>query len=96
MKDYSALTEREKEVKKLIFKGLNNTEIANTIFVSKHTAKAHVCNILHKLGLRNRYELFIYEIEQLKSKITSNSNNNVIYLYKVGTDNNDKRFFKIS
>jgi len=43
------LTEREYEVLRLVVKGKSNTEIAKELFVSVHTAKAHVCNILQKL-----------------------------------------------
>ena len=74
MKKCLTLTEREKEVKDLIFQGLTNKAIAEELIVSTHTAQAHVSNILHKMNLKNRYEMFIYEIEQLKSKIANTDN----------------------
>lgn len=74
MKKCSTLTEREEEVKDLVLKGFTNRDIAGKLFVSIHTACAHVSNILHKMNLKNRYEIFIYEIEQLKSKIANTDN----------------------
>jgi NarL family two-component system response regulator LiaR len=49
-----ALTEREREILKLMVEGLNNSEIAERIFVSLSTVKYHVSNILVKLGVENR------------------------------------------
>jgi NarL family two-component system response regulator LiaR len=50
------LTPREREVLALLVEGLNNPEIANRLVVSRSTAKAHVSNILSKLGVSNRAE----------------------------------------
>jgi len=50
------LTPRESEVLRLLEKGLQNSEIAGLIGVSPHTAKAHVANLLRKLGVSNRTE----------------------------------------
>ena len=49
-----SLTERELEVLKLMTSGLSNTEIAETLFISKHTAKAHVSALMKKLNTRSR------------------------------------------
>lgn len=50
------LTERELEVLKLLVKGLNNTEIAEQLVVSRSTARFHVSNILAKLNAISRAE----------------------------------------
>lgn len=50
------LTPREREVLALLVEGLNNPEIADRLVVSRSTAKAHVSNILSKLGVSNRAE----------------------------------------
>ena len=53
------LTYRELEVLKLIVDGYSNAEIAEKLFVSIHTAKAHVCNILQKLSVDDRTQAAI-------------------------------------
>jgi NarL family two-component system response regulator LiaR len=50
------LTPREREVIALMVEGLTNPEIAERLVVSRSTAKAHVSNILSKLGVSNRAE----------------------------------------
>jgi NarL family two-component system response regulator LiaR len=58
------LTTREREVLILLTKGLNNNEIANQLSISHATAKAHVSNILSKLGVSNRAEAVAIAIQQ--------------------------------
>jgi NarL family two-component system response regulator LiaR len=50
------LTEREREVLRLMIVGLNNTQIAGRLGVSPSTIKSHVSNILSKLGVASRTE----------------------------------------
>jgi two-component system, NarL family, response regulator LiaR len=54
--DYEPLTQREQEVLTLMVQGLNNTEIAGELFISRSTAKFHVSSILAKLGATSRTE----------------------------------------
>jgi len=50
------LSEREYQVLKCIVMGKSNTEIAAELFISVHTAKAHVCSILQKMSVGDRVQ----------------------------------------
>jgi NarL family two-component system response regulator LiaR len=50
------LTDREMDVLALMIEGLNNTEIAEKLFVSPSTIKSHVSHILAKLDVSSRTE----------------------------------------
>src|SRR5579859_2480904 len=52
-----ALTDREREVAKLLAHGMSNREIANELVISESTAEVHVKHILSKLGLRSRSQV---------------------------------------
>lgn len=51
---YEPLSVRELEVLKLITEGKSNKEISQELFISSHTAKAHVSNIIQKLAAKDR------------------------------------------
>lgn len=55
----AGLTEREREVALAVAEGLGNGEIAERLFVSVGSVKAHVSSALTKLGLENRVQLAI-------------------------------------
>lgn len=58
------LSEREFEVLKLIVLGKSNTEIANELFISMHTAKAHVSSILEKFGAEDRVQVAVKAVRE--------------------------------
>jgi DNA-binding NarL/FixJ family response regulator len=51
-----ALTNREREVLRLILEGMSNSQIARALDISLHTSKAHVCSILQKLSVQDRLQ----------------------------------------
>lgn len=51
------LTEREKEVLKLLIEGKNNQEIAQNLFISINTVKKHLSHIFNKTEVNSRTEL---------------------------------------
>ncbi|WP_232242874.1 response regulator transcription factor [Paenibacillus sp. GSMTC-2017] len=51
------LTPREKDVAKLLEKGLTNAEIASALYVSEITVKKHMTSMLGKLSVTNRTQL---------------------------------------
>ena len=57
---YTALTEREQEVLRLIAQGRSNGEIAAELAISEKTVKGHVSNVLSKLYLEDRTQAAIY------------------------------------
>jgi len=50
------LTPRELEVLELLTRGLDNSEIAQALYLSQHTVKNHVSTILNKLQVENRIQ----------------------------------------
>ncbi len=64
------LTDRELQVLKLVAKGLNNRDIAKTLFISENTVKNHIRNILEKLQLHSRMEAVVYAVREKILEIT--------------------------
>lgn len=50
------LSDREREVWRALAMGMSNAAIAKDLFLSEHTVKFHVHNLLAKLGLKSRAE----------------------------------------
>lgn len=61
---HSNLTQREYEVLKLVVDGQTNSEIAKTLTISEHTAKAHVCNIIQKLLVDDRTQAAVKALKE--------------------------------
>jgi two-component system response regulator NreC len=58
------LSEREREVLRLLALGHTNQEIAKMLFISVRTAETHRAHIMQKLGLASRAELVRYALSE--------------------------------
>ncbi len=61
---YDYLTEREREILKLIAEGHTSREIANMLFISLKTVQGHRTKIMEKLDIHNRTELIRYAMRK--------------------------------
>jgi DNA-binding NarL/FixJ family response regulator len=59
----AVLTEREREVVRLVATGLSNDDIAKELVISPLTAKTHITRAIAKLGVRDRVQLVIIAYE---------------------------------
>lgn len=56
----AGLTEREKEVVKLLCMGLKTRDIADALFITENTVRHHLTSVFNKLEIKGRLELVIY------------------------------------
>ena len=61
---YDALTDREKQVLKLVAEGKSNKEVAEVLGISVKTAMSHREHVMEKLGVHNRTELVRFAIRK--------------------------------
>jgi DNA-binding NarL/FixJ family response regulator len=78
--EFDELSERERDVFRLMVNGFSNAEIASELYISEATVKTHVTHILQKLKLRDRvqavvlaYQTGLFESEALRSGRDENS-----------------------
>ena len=71
-KAVDTLTTREREVFRLIARGLSNAEIGHELFISDTTVKTHITRLLQKLDLRDRaqaivlaYQTGLFDVDEL-------------------------------
>ncbi len=62
--EHIPLTEREREILKLITQGKNNNEIATALELNIHTIKSDVCSILQKLEVTDRVQAAVKAVKQ--------------------------------
>jgi DNA-binding NarL/FixJ family response regulator len=61
---WDTLTQREREILKLIAEGYKNKEIADYLFISLKTVEKHRANLMRKLDLHNAAALTAYAVEK--------------------------------
>jgi DNA-binding NarL/FixJ family response regulator len=61
---YESLTPREREVLHLTARGLTNSEVATTLFISPRTVETHRANLMQKLNLHTQADLIRYAIRR--------------------------------
>ncbi|MBI2304251.1 MAG: response regulator transcription factor [Chloroflexi bacterium] len=61
---YNGLTEREREVLKLIAQGHTNQEVADLLSISPYTVQTHRAHIMEKLNLHSRSDLIRFAIKK--------------------------------
>lgn len=69
---FDGLTERERQVLKLIADGKGNQDVADELVISVKTVERHRANILAKLGLHSRTELVKYAIRKGLIQVEAN------------------------
>ena len=62
-REIAGITDREREVLRLVGLGMSNAEIAAALYITVGTAKAHVARLLAKLAARDRVQLVITAYE---------------------------------
>jgi DNA-binding NarL/FixJ family response regulator len=61
---YESLTDREKQVLKLVAEGLSNKEVADVLGISVKTAMSHREKVMEKLDVHNRTELVRFALRR--------------------------------
>ncbi len=58
------LTPREKEVLETSAESSSRAEVAEKLYISKHTVQAHLANIYYKMGVHSKIEAVIRALEE--------------------------------
>jgi len=61
---FADLTDREREILRMVAAGKANKEIAAVLVISERTARTHVSNILRKLGLASRTQAALWAVRE--------------------------------
>ena len=59
----SGITERERNVLKLVADGHSNTEIAEELIISQNTVKNHIASLLSKLAVKDRTQIAVFALK---------------------------------
>jgi DNA-binding NarL/FixJ family response regulator len=64
------LSPREREVLALLSRGWDNARIARELFISQHTVRTHIQNILEKLGMHSKLEAATFAMQSMQLELT--------------------------
>ena len=59
----AGLTERELEIMRCVAQGMDNREIAGTLYLAEGTVRNHISRILEKLKLKDRTQLAVFTVK---------------------------------
>jgi DNA-binding CsgD family transcriptional regulator len=65
------LTQRERDVVRLVVDGMRNQEIALQLNLGEHTVRNYLIRIFDKLGISSRVELVLYAFSGTDGNVTS-------------------------
>jgi DNA-binding CsgD family transcriptional regulator len=63
-REFGGLTDRERDVARLIARGKSNRDTATALVVSERTVETHVSSILSKLGFSSRAQIAAWAVEK--------------------------------
>ncbi len=66
------VTEREKQVLKMLVAGLSNKEIGEPLGIVERTVKAHIAKMMRKVGVHNRIELSVHAVTHALVSLPAN------------------------
>ena len=60
----NTLTQREQEILDKVAHGNSNKDIADELYISRHTVKTHIYNIFRKIDVSSRIQAALWSVEQ--------------------------------
>lgn len=66
------ITDREKQVLKMLVSGLSNKEIGIPLGIEERTVKAHIAKMMRKVGVHNRIELSVHAVTHALVSLPAN------------------------
>lgn len=96
-REIPALTQKEREIVKLICDGLSNREVAYRLSLSEQTVKCHLNRIFKKTGLKNRNQLIkmFYNTSIISGDLKESNGSNGVVAYHAGAISTSERPRKI-
>jgi DNA-binding CsgD family transcriptional regulator len=68
---WDSLTEQEAKVAQLVAEGLRNPQVAEKLFLSRHTVDFHLRQVFRKLGIRSRVDLARLHVDRQQGRVAS-------------------------